>query len=243
MILAILQARMSSSRLSGKVMKPILERPMMGLQLERIWRARTLDQVVVATSTDPSDDVIAEFCRGQDVAFFRGSLNNVLRRFLGAAYAYGPPEHVVRLTADCPLADWTVIDDCVRLHVDGGYDFTSNAMYRTFPDGLDVEVLTMATLERIAEGANTPKQEEHVTQFVYDFPEKFSCGHLLQDCDQSQRRWTVDDASDFALAKAVYTDLYPANPAFTTKDIIAWQDTHPNHLFCSPPVEDPPMAK
>src|SRR5687767_10501761 len=169
---------MSSSRLSGKVMRPILGEPMIGRQLDRIRRARSLHLVVVATSVEPSDDVVADYCKSIGTDVWRGPLQDSLTRFVQAEAAFGPADHVVRLTADCPLTDWAVIDACVRLHQTGGYDYTSNSMRRTFPIGLDVEVITTPTLHRLSEFSQTPFQREHVTQLIYDAPAQFGCGHL-----------------------------------------------------------------
>jgi spore coat polysaccharide biosynthesis protein SpsF len=219
MILAILQARMTSTRLPGKVMRPLLGEPMIGRQIERIARARRIVRLVVATSNEASDHALAVYCARIGVAVHRGTLVDSLTRYVGALAAFGPVDHVVRLTADCPLTDWTVIDDCIALHVQGGFEFTSNAMQRSFPKGLDVEVMTASVLDRLSALSASDFEREHVTQYAYDHPETFRCGHLLQAADESERRWTVDTPADFAMVEAVYGALYPANPAFTSDDI------------------------
>ncbi|HWE44720.1 MAG TPA: glycosyltransferase family protein [Caulobacteraceae bacterium] len=221
MILAVLQARMSSTRLPGKVMKPLLGVPMILRQLERLRRTRMLDALVVATSDDPSDDPLAHRLQGEGVATHRGSLNDVLDRFAGAVAAFGPAEHVVRLTADCPLADPEVIDACVRLHVEGGFDYTANDHPSTFPRGLDVEVMTAQALRVAASEAADPAEREHVTMFLYRRPERFSIGRLVGAEDLSRLRWTVDTPADFAFVERVYARLYPDKPDFTSDDIRA----------------------
>jgi spore coat polysaccharide biosynthesis protein SpsF len=228
MVIAILQARMTSTRLPGKVMRPILGAPMIGRQIERISRARLVEKLVVATSAEPSDDRLASYCRGIGVAIYRGDLADVLSRFAGAVAAHGPAQHVVRLTADCPLTDWEVIDSCIHLHLAGGHDFTSNSMRRSFPIGLDVEVMTAELLDRLATASTTAFQREHVTQLVYDQPAAFDCGHYVQDRDESARRWTVDTPADFTMVEAVYSALYPGNRAFTTQDVRAFLAAHPD---------------
>jgi spore coat polysaccharide biosynthesis protein SpsF len=210
---------MSSSRLPGKVMLPILGAPMISRQIERISRARLIEKLVVATSEESSDDVLAAFCEGSGFRVHRGPLVNALSRFTGALARFGPARHVVRLTADCPLTDWAVIDGAIQLHLDGGHEYTSNAMQRTFPIGLDVEVMTAQTLERLARTSATDFQREHVTQLIYDRPGDYACGYYLQERDESRRRWTVDTPVDFAMVQAVYAELYPSNPAFATQDI------------------------
>lgn len=222
MIVGVLQARMSSSRLPGKVMMPILGMPMIGRQIERLKRAGTLDRLVVATSVEDSDEPLADYVASLDVSVHRGSLNDVLDRFCGAARACGA-EHVVRLTADCPLADWTVIDDCVERHLRTGADCTSNAVVRSYPDGLDVEVVKHSVLEVAAREAPPGPDREHVTPFIYARPDRFDVQHVIQEPNLEHVRWTVDTAEDFAFATDVYRALYPRNPAFTTADIHRWE--------------------
>lgn len=220
MIVAILQARMTSSRLPGKVMKPILGMPMIGRQVERLNRCDSLDRLVVATSKDPSDDVLAAYCEGLGVRVFRGSLDDVLGRFAGAAVANGAA-HVVRLTADCPLADPQVIDACVWRHIETGADYTSNTLERSYPDGLDVEVMTIDALRTMHREAKDPYEREHVTPFLYRHPERFRIAQLAQAATLSDRRWTVDTAEDFEFVSRVYYMLYPTNPRFEQADILA----------------------
>lgn len=227
--MAILQARMSSSRLPGKVLRPILGQPMLARQVERLRRARSLDPLVVATSARADDDVIADWCEGSGVACYRGDLDDVLGRFLGALGAFGWPEHVVRLTADCPLADPALIDRVVAEHLATGADYTHAQEGRTFPKGLDVEVCRTGVLRQIdplAEG----EDREHVTRYIYTHPERFRIHSIRRD-PPLRYRWTVDTLEDFAFVTAVYEDLYPANPAFTTEDVLAWQDRHPDRVI------------
>lgn len=219
-VLAILQARMSSSRLPGKVLAPVLSLPMIQRQIERIRFSTTIDRLVVATSTMGEDDAIATLCHGIDQPCFRGSLDDVLGRFVGALNHYGPADHVVRLTADCPLIDWNVIDRCVREHVASGADCTSNAIQRTFPDGLDVEVIRCSALRTAAAAAQDRESREHVTPFIYAHPETFRIRHVTQSEDLANLRWTVDRPDDLAFVREVYALLYERNPRFTTKDIL-----------------------
>ena len=218
MILAILQARMSSTRLPGKVMAPILDRPMLLQQLERVSRAQSFDRLLVATSTSPSDDVIARLCADDAIDCFRGSLHDVLDRFVQAARPYAP-DHLIRLTADCPLADADVIDRVVEHHLEGGFDYTSNSRIRTFPHGLDAEVCRYPCLEQAWRSATTPFEREHVMPHLWNSG-RFTIGQLCQESDQSHLRWTVDFPEDLELVREVYAALYPADPAFTTRDIV-----------------------
>lgn len=218
--LAVLQARTSSSRLPGKVLMPILGRPMLALHLERLGRCTSFDWLNVATSTDPSDDTLANLCKFQGVDCFRGSLNDVLDRFVCAARPYAP-DVIVRLTGDCPLADPSLIDDIVMRFVESDLDYLSNCVPATFPDGLDVEVMRFRDIEIAAREAVLPSHREHVTPFIRKQPERFRVGNYSSEIDRSFMRWTVDEPEDFEFVRRIYERLYPANPAFTTDDVLA----------------------
>ncbi len=220
-ILTILQARMSSTRLPGKVLKPMHGVPMMGRQIERLRHSAHLGRLVVATSTDPGDDVIETYCGTLSVPVHRGPLQNVLGRYAGALAAFGPAEHVVRVTADCPLTDWTIIDEVISLHLASGADYTSNTVERTYAKGLDVEIFRAALLPQIAASATDPYDREHVTPHFYRNPDRFTIRQLTQATDQSEVRWTVDTPADYRLARLVYDVLYDAKPAFTAVDVAA----------------------
>src|SRR6266567_3469950 len=227
MILGIVQARMSSTRLPGKVLKPILGRPMLGRQIDRVRRSRRIDRLVVATSVDPSDDAIAEFCSKEGIACFRGPLDDVLARFQGAVEFFGPAEHIVRLTADCPLIDWTVIDDAIELHLRTGADISGNTIERSYPDGLDVEVMTGAALEKAHREAEDMYEREHVTPYLYRHPELFRPVHLVQGPDLAAWRWTVDTPDDFRMVEAVFAGLLPVKEDFIQRDILDFLSFHP----------------
>lgn len=226
-VLAILQARMSSTRLRGKVLKPLLGVPMLARQIERVRRAATIDHLVIATSTDASDDSIAVLCSGLGVDCFRGSLDDVLDRFCRAAERY-PSEHLVRLTGDCPLTDPGVIDAVARFHSAGGYDYTSNTLHPTFPDGLDVEIVRAAALADAGREATSPFEREHVTPFIYRRPERYRLGDFRRSPDLSALRWTVDNPEDFELARRIYEALYPSKPNFALDDILALFEKEPD---------------
>jgi spore coat polysaccharide biosynthesis protein SpsF len=226
-ILAIIQARMSSTRLPGKVLKPIIGRPMLELQLERLRRARLIDTLIVATSDQPDDDPIATLCEQQGIGIFRGSLSDVLGRYHGALSAFGPADHVVRLTADCPLADPDVIDGCIVQHLADGADYTSNGVERTFPRGLDVEVMTAVTLERAHREATALDEREHVTMHLYRNQQTFQLSHFVQDRSLGSLRWTVDTPEDLEMVRAVYLALYAGKPDFRQADILRLLLAHP----------------
>ncbi len=219
-VLAILQARTSSSRLPGKVMMPILGRPMLEYQLERLARCTSLERLVVATSIDPSDDALFDLCRDAGVDCFRGSLNDVLDRFFQAALPYAP-DVVVRLTGDCPLADPSLIDEIVGRFLASDLDYLSNCAPPTYPDGLDVEVTRFACLKSAWTEAILPSQREHVTPFIRKQPDRFRVGNHVRSEDLSSLRWTVDEPEDFEFVRLVYERLYPGKPDFTTDDVLA----------------------
>lgn len=220
-VLAIVQARLSSSRLPGKVLKPLAGAPMILRQVERVRRAKAIDRLVVATSTEASDDRLAEVLAAEGVDLFRGPLDDVLARFLGALDAF-PAEHLVRLTGDCPLTDPEVIDATVALHLQAGADYTNNRYDpHGWPKGLDVEVVAAEALRRAAREATTPEEHEHVTWGIRNRPDRYRLSRLNPPVDEGTVRWTVDTAEDFAFVSAVYEALYPANPAFTSDDVRA----------------------
>lgn len=226
MILAILQARVSSIRLPGKVLMPILGVPMILLEIERIRRSKSIDKLIVATSVHRSDDSLANLCREHSINCFRGKLEDVLDRFYQAALQYGP-EHVVRLTGDCPLIDPSVIDQVISFYMKNNYDYAGNAIEQTFPDGLDVEVLRFSCLKQVWEEAVLPSEREHVTPFIHKNPELFSIGHYRNSIDLSNLRWTVDEPLDFELITKIYESIYPDNPRFSMQDILCFLEKEP----------------
>lgn len=226
MILAVLQARTSSSRFPGKVLKPLHGKPMILRQLERIERSTTIDRFLVATSDETSDDELARICADAGMEVFRGSLNNVLDRYYQAALLH-QPQHVVRLTGDCPLIDPEIIDAIVTYHLDGAFDYTSNTIEPTFPDGLDVEVCTFKALEEAWLKAALPSEKEHVMPFIHKRPNRYKLGSYISETDLSDLRWTVDERQDFELISILYDALYPNSPRFTTKEILRYIEQRP----------------
>jgi len=237
MILAVLQARTSSSRLPRKVMLPMVGAPMLVRQVERLRRATRIDRLVLATSDRSDDDCVAELAESVGIHSYRGSLNDVLDRLYRAA-AEHQPQWVVRVTGDCPLADWTVIDACIDFALEGSFDYASNTLKPTWPDGLDVEVCRFEALATAWAEANTPPEREHVMPFITFRPERFRLGSLeRQDEDLSGMRWTVDEPRDYQFVGQVYEALYPACPAFTTADILQLLNDRPELLHMNAGIE------
>lgn len=225
-VLAILQARVSSSRLPGKVLLPILGEPMLFRQIERIRRTNRIDHLVVATSTDRSDDALVEASAARGIPCARGSLEDVLDRFVECALPYRP-ETVVRLTGDCPLADPRLIDAMLQSFETGDCDYLANVSPPTFPDGLDVEVMRFSSLLEAHREAKLPSEREHVTPFLRSHPERFWLGNYMAEVDRSGFRWTVDEEQDLEFVRAVYRQLYPAKPDFSTDDILGLLEGNP----------------
>lgn len=225
-VVAILQARMSSTRLPGKVMAPILGRPMLARQLERLRRCAALDELVAATSDRQDDDPVAALCAGEGVPCFRGSLDDVLDRFYRCA-TERRADHVVRLTGDCPLTDPRMVDELVRFYLAGDYDYAANCRPPTLPDGLDAEIFSFAALEAAWREATDPFEREHVVPFIIRRPGRFRLGNWAWPQDLSGLRWTVDEPEDLAFVIRVYAALYPARPDFGFADVLALLEQHP----------------
>jgi len=225
--LVILQARYNSSRLPGKVLKPILGQAMLAHQITRIEHATLVDKIIVATSNMNNDDEIAKLCTKLEVDCYRGELNDVLDRFYQASREINPI-NIIRLTGDCPLIDPDIIDKVIKLHLNDDFDYTSNSNPPTLPDGLDVEVFSFKALEKAWIHAKKQSDREHVTSFIRNNPDIFSCQNFEYDRDLSHLRWTVDEPEDFLFVNEVYRALYDDNPKFDLKDILLLIEENPS---------------
>jgi spore coat polysaccharide biosynthesis protein SpsF len=226
MILAILQARMSSTRLPGKVLKILQGKPMISHQIDRILKSKKIDKLIIATSNEKSDDSLETIAKNSNVDYFRGSLKNVLTRFYNAAFQC-QPKHIVRLTGDCPLSDPEIIDQVISFYLSGNYDYVSNSVEATFPDGLDVEIFSFQSLQEAFNEAQLPSQREHVTPFINSQPDRYQLGCFKQSIDLSHLRWTVDEPEDFEFVSEVFKSLYPKNPDFGMHDILNLIENNP----------------
>jgi len=228
MILAIVQARVSSSRLPGKVVKDLCGRPMLAWELERIQKSKMIDQVVLATSSESSDDAIEEIF-GEDFQVYRGSLDDVLDRFYYAAKDY-EPEHVVRLTGDCPLIDPEVIDQVIESHINNKNDYTSNCRPPTFPDGMDVEIFRFECLKTAWEKAKLPSEREHVTPYIAKAMSEIKKGNFENATDLSSLRLTVDEPEDFAVVEKLLSDFLSRDVEVSLTSILEYLDKKPEIL-------------
>ena len=221
-IAAIIQARMGSTRLPGKVMRPLAGRPVLGHVIERVRACALVDDVVVATTTLPRDDVVAEAARSLGALTYRGSDDDVLSRVYHAAEG---AEVVVRVTADCPLFDPGLLERMLvrfnehRTAADG-VDYLSNTIVRTYPRGLDAELVTFDALERACEQAVDPYEREHVTPFIYRHPELFRLEAFTGERDLSHLRWTLDTEEDYRFLTELHAALSASNAVFPMQAVL-----------------------
>jgi glutamate-1-semialdehyde-2,1-aminomutase len=227
-VVAIIQARMGSTRFPGKVLAEIAGRPMLWHVVNRVRKARSVDKVAVATSNRSSDDAVAEFCVQNDIEFFRGSETDVLDRFYQTAKHFNA-DVVVRITADCPLIDPQVVDRVVNIYLEGGYDYVTNTLRYTYPDGMDVEVFSFAALEKAWREARLPAEREHVTPYLRTSG-RFRVFNVENEVDLSKRnlRWTVDEPADLEFVRAVYARLGGDKQPFGLSDILELLDKEPD---------------
>ncbi len=227
--LAIIQARMSSSRLPGKVLLDICGKPMLERVLDRVSLARQIDHVLVATTADPSDDSLVMWCERHGVDCFRGSMQDVLDRYYQAALLH-KPQFITRITADCPVIDPGLIDETIQACREDGVDFSATRLpppfHRTYPIGLDVEVSTFSALERAWREASNPAEREHVFPYLYDQPGRFNLKILNHDPDFGGLRWTVDTAEDLELIQKIYSHFLPRED-FRWEEVLELVESHP----------------
>lgn len=224
---AIIQARMGSERLPGKVLLEICGQPMLRRVVDRVALARGIDQVVVATSTEARDGEIEKFCRDSGIACFRGHPSDVLDRYYRAASAFGA-DHVVRITSDCPLIDPGLIGTIVEAYTarQPQIQYASNVIVpRRFPRGLDTEIFSAAALEQAWRETEAPVFREHVTTYFYHHPERFRLHGIHQVEDDSHHRWTVDTPDDLRLIREIFAALPPGTPSW--RDVLALVAQHP----------------
>lgn len=213
---AIIQARMGSTRLPGKVLQDIRGKTMLARVLERAGQASTLDTIVVATTTDPADEAVVEECGRVGITSFRGSPQDVLDRYYRAAKVHRA-EVVVRITSDCPLLDPEIVDRVVERLRKGGRDYVSNTVERSFPLGLDVEAFKFPALQKAAEEAKKDYERAHVTPYIWQHPDQFRIAQVKARGDFSRHRWTVDTAEDLEFVREVYERL-------TDTERFRWRD-------------------
>jgi len=226
-IVATVQARMGSTRLPGKTLKPICGKPMLELLVERLKRSK-VDDIIIATTVAGTDEVISDLAAEWGVKAFRGSEEDVLSRVLSAAEAFGA-DMIVEITGDCPLLDPEVVDRCIDCFLANDFDYVSNVVQRTYPRGLDTQVFPVAVLQEVSRKTNDPADREHVSLYIYEHPDEYRLGHVLAppELTNPDMRWCVDTIEDFQLVEGVYEMLYPTNPEFTSLDVMNLLDERP----------------
>ena len=228
-VVAIIQARMGSTRLPGKVLKDLAGELLLARVVNRTLRAKSMNDVVVATTKDATDDAIVDLCQERGWQFFRGNQEDVLDRYYQSALAF-EADIIARITSDCPLIEPEIIDRVANelLQYSQEVDYASNSLERTFPRGLDVEVMTLEALERAWREDRNPAWREHVTPYIYRHPEIFTLRNVLNDIDYSHMRWTVDTFDDLKFVRRIYN--YFQDHDFTWKHVLQLLELHPEWL-------------
>jgi len=229
---------MGSSRLPGKTMMEIIGVPSIQLLIERLRRAKRIDNIILATTTNSEDDTIEKFCHDYRVVCFRGSSEDVLGRVFHAAQKYGT-DVVVEVTGDCPLLDPWLIDDCIDLFLRSDYDYLSNFIEQSYPPGIDVQIFSFSVLEQMHVNAKEKKFREHVTLYILKNPSLFKIHNVYAPPELSYPDWhfELDEHADYELIKCIYQNLYVENPDFSTIDIINLLKDHPEWLKVNQKVE------
>ena len=234
-VVGIIQARMGSTRLPGKVLLPAAGKSLIRHMLDRVKRSSTIDELWLATSSDSANVQLANEAEKAEVEVFRGSEDDVLSRYVAVAERTAA-DWIVRLTGDCPLHDPVIIDAVVSYALDHAteFDYLCNSLRPTYPDGLDVEVFTSKSLAQAATEATSTLQREHVTPFIHryhDGPGPFRVGHFIGPADFSHLRWTVDEQADYKVVKEIFEVLYPINPLFSWMDVLALLTRRPELMM------------
>jgi spore coat polysaccharide biosynthesis protein SpsF len=226
--LIVIQARLGSSRLPGKILLDLAGAPLLVRMVERVARIKTPATIVVATTTDAADDQVVELCETTGITVFRGHSTDVLDRHYQAARQYGA-EVLAKIPSDCPLIDPNIIDVVFERYRAGDSDFVSNLHPASFPDGNDVEIMSLAALTAAWNEAVLPMEREHTTPFIWERPERFKLANVVWEPDAENKpgrdysmthRWTIDYPEDYAFIERVYAELYPSNPHFGLDDIL-----------------------
>lgn len=225
-ILAIVQARMGSTRLPGKVMMHICGKTVLELVVNRLKKVPSLNDIVIATTLKQDDDILVNEAVRLGVPYFRGDEEHVLSRYYNAA-SQNKADTVVRITSDCPLIDPEVSQSVIRHYLENDYDYVSNTIKRSFPRGLDTEVFSMEALEAAYENAYTLDHKEHVTPYIYQHLNQFLIGQYIGDVDYSTYRWTLDTPEDYKLIVEIYRFLNVSGQDFSWKNVIRLMKDRP----------------
>lgn len=227
----IVQARMTSTRLPGKILLPVLGTPLLEYQFKRLQRVKAVDGICIACTTNESDQPIVDLARKLGAEIYRGSEQDVLARYYEAARTLGA-EHVVRVTSDCPVIDPGEMDKVINFYLDrvDDLDYVSNVLIRSYPRGMDTEIFSFEALQAAHLDATESYEREHVTPFIYEHQERFRVANFAFEQDKSDYRLTVDTQDDFELISRIISAIYPSNNEFTIHDIHNVLAIHPEWL-------------
>ncbi len=224
-IILINQARMTSTRLPGKVLRKVLGKPLLEYQIERLRRVHNIAGQIVATTTNSADDPIANLCQKLGIDCYRGSESDVLSRYYEAALKY-KPDAVIRVTSDCPLIDPELIDQVIKFYLQNPqFQYVSNVETRTYPRGMDTEIFSFEALENAYHFAKEAMEREHVTPYIRAHASQR--GSITGSKDYSKYRWTVDTPEDFELVQKILSAIYPQNEKFLLADLVQLVQKHP----------------
>ncbi|QYK69659.1 MULTISPECIES: cytidylyltransferase domain-containing protein [Paenibacillus] len=234
-IVAIIQARMGSTRLPGKVSLDLLGVTVLERVVERIKKVKQINKIVVATTDLTADETIVNLAHKAEVEVYRGSESDVLKRYYEAAVTYNA-DVIIRITSDCPVIDPVIIDELIKNYIMGSYDYVSNTIERSYPRGLDAEVFSFASLEKAHLEAKSTEQREHVTPYIYQNPDRFSMLSVTCAKDYSNYRWTLDTTEDWELIQQIYT-YFKDWDSFNWQDIVELMETRPEIALINSHVE------
>ena len=230
-VVATIEARMGSSRLPGKVLLPALGKSMLMHLVERLRSVPSIDAIVIATTVNAGDNPIAELARVEDILCFRGSEEDVLGRVIGAGES-AQADILVEITGDCPVIDPDLVEQTIQMYLNHSVQYVSNSVIRSYPDGMDTQVMSFDALKSSASMTNHPLDREHVSRFIWQHPEIFSCVNLIAP---PSLYWpdlglTLDEEKDYKLLVKIIEELAPSNPLFSCLEIINFLRASPNIL-------------
>lgn len=237
-VAAIIQARIGSTRLPGKILKTVNGKTLLEYQIERVKKAKGIDQIIIATTIKESEQPIVELCERLGIEYYRGSEENVLSRYYETAQKFRA-DVIVRLTSDCPIIDPVVIDKVIKEYLDNEplYDYVSNTLERTYPRGLDTEVFSFEALKKAFREAVLPRDKEHVTAYFYTNPHLFNLRGIKNEINYGSFRWTVDTMEDFKLIDLILSELYDPSKLFLLDDVLTLLRKHPEWNMINAHIE------
>ena len=227
-IVATIEARMTSSRLPGKVLLPVLGKPMLHYLIQRLRAVPSIQAIAIATTTNATDDVLARFAAEEGVLVYRGSEDDVMGRVIGAGELAGA-DVIVEITGDCPIIDPEIVEQTIRMFLQNEATYVSNGHIRSYPDGMDTQVFRLETLKRSAEMTNAPLDREHVTLHIRNHPELFPAVHVVAppSLHWPELALTLDEPADYRLLSQIIELLAPANPLFSCLDVVSLLRANP----------------